>query len=145
MVAYSFQRQFVNPIRLGLRLEPLPAFPPARAPKLHTIRAIGKRRHARLGEMLQLYYGQRTKQCISIGTGRCTKNRIIRLYLKVDIVTWIEEDGGAPSIGNAVALDAFAVTDGFADWVELKKFWREQYPAVDVFNGRMIEWEGLAS
>lgn len=53
MVAYSFQPRFAAPIEQGL--------------KTHTLRAAGKRRHARVGEALQLYsYGQ---IAIAIGKG----------------------------------------------------------------------------
>lgn len=45
MVAYSYKRRFVTPIRVGLGL----------LPKRQTIRAHGLRRHARAGEELQHY------------------------------------------------------------------------------------------
>jgi hypothetical protein len=46
MVAYSFAPQFIDTIRSGT--------------KCQTIRPIGKRRHARTGEPVQLYTGMRT-------------------------------------------------------------------------------------
>jgi len=49
MVAYSFKARFADPI-IALT-------------KLQTIRANGKRRHARPGEAIQLYTAMRTKQC----------------------------------------------------------------------------------
>lgn len=49
MPAYNFQKQFAPLVESGQ--------------KRQTIRAIGKRRHARPGESLQLYTGQRTKAC----------------------------------------------------------------------------------
>ena len=65
MSAYSFKRRFVNPIRVGLCLDPIFQIgkhevsemeAPIR-PKRQTIRAEGKRRHARPGEIVQLYHG----------------------------------------------------------------------------------------
>ena len=52
MVAYSFNKQFIEPIRLGI--------------KTQTIRAHGKRRHAQMGDALQLYSGMRTAHCVRI-------------------------------------------------------------------------------
>jgi hypothetical protein len=52
MVAYNFRSQFVHPIRNGT--------------KIHTIRKIGKRPHAAVGDSLQLYTGMRTKKCRKI-------------------------------------------------------------------------------
>jgi len=51
MVAYSFQKQFVEPIQKGV--------------KTQTIRAH-RRRHARPGEPMQLFCGMRTKHCKKI-------------------------------------------------------------------------------
>lgn len=81
MVAYSFKRQFVAPIRIGLGKEVFDAAYRSDSvvlrPKRQTIRAIGKRRHARVGETLQLYTAMRTKQFQLIGKARCTVVRHI--------------------------------------------------------------------
>lgn len=45
----SIQRHFVDPVLIG------------RKPKSN--RALGKRRHARSGDAIQLYVGMRTKHC----------------------------------------------------------------------------------
>lgn len=49
MAAYNFQKRFATLIESG--------------DKNHTIRRIGKRRHASPGEAIQLYTGMRTKFC----------------------------------------------------------------------------------
>ena len=49
MVAYTFQARFAAAVEAG--------------EKAITIRTIGQRRHARIGERLQLYTGQRTRAC----------------------------------------------------------------------------------
>ena len=46
MVAYSFNKRFIQPIRVGLSSVSLSFDCP---PKLQTMRAIGRRRHARPG------------------------------------------------------------------------------------------------
>lgn len=123
MVAYSFQRQFVAPILAGR--------------KRHTIRAerTGRCQHAKLGDKLQLYTGMRTRHCKLIGRAVCQGRQPVRIDLVADIVALpgrFREGRGA--------LDAFAMSDGFADWDELKAFWREQHPGVTLFSGSLITW-----
>lgn len=52
MPAYNFRPCFIEPIRAGK--------------KTQTIRPVGKRRHAKPGDRLQLYTGMRTKCCAKI-------------------------------------------------------------------------------
>lgn len=83
MVAYSFRPQFVGPITVGLGLSFVNSFgvtPPTIRPKQQTIRAHGKRRHARPGDELQLYTGMRTKACRLIGRARCSEVQRIILW-----------------------------------------------------------------
>lgn len=123
MVAYSFNKQFIEPIRLGT--------------KTHTIRALGKRRHAKAGEMLQLYPGMRTAHCM----------RIIQDVPCIDSCTiWINFDDamrirrietfGIPVID----LDAFARRDGFDDLNDMAAFWKFTHGRMEKFIGRLIEW-----
>lgn len=163
MVAYSFQKRFVNPIRIGLGLA-LPGVPrihqggsfgpdgrdvieyvpdpnPPR-PKRQTIRAIGRRRHARPGENLQLYTAMRTKQCEKIGEATCISVNTIELQF----IAW----GSAVINGGKDAgdcfyddrLNDFARLDGFSDWEEMKAFWRDEH-GHDKFNGILIQWEPI--
>jgi hypothetical protein len=73
MVAYSYKARFVAPIRVGLDLPTLAehlemgGYHPGQIirPKRQTIRAKGKRRHARPGETLQqLFYGHAIDQVL---------------------------------------------------------------------------------
>jgi hypothetical protein len=76
MVAYSFKRQFVDPIRSGT--------------KAQTIRGRRIRPHAVPGDALQLYCGMRTKGCFLIARATCREVSPIRIVLR----TWeIEIDG----------------------------------------------------
>ncbi len=146
--AYSFKRRFVSPIRVGLGtatnerdgvvcgigLFRMPK------PKTQTIRQEGKRRHAREGEVVQLYHAQRTKQCFLIGLGLCTAAPQIRLYIKAEKVD-IE---GRPSIKHHADLDRFSERDGFLDWTDMRAFWRENHPdVIDLFLGRLVEWQAI--
>lgn len=150
MVAYSFQKEFVNPVRVGLGLEPLRAFPPAVGPKTHTMRdkRKGKGRHARIGEALQLYYAQRSRvHSMLINADvpvRCVDVQPVGLVFDDSDP---EEGEGviAPGLGiiswGYDSLDAFAIGDGFKDWAALRRFWREHHPGVDQFDGEIIFWE----
>lgn len=121
MVAYSFKAHFAGPIRSGT--------------KRQTLRN-DRKRHARVGETIQLYTGMRTKHCKLIGTALCLDTRLIRLDL---------EDGRVEfASGNAITelpnLDAFAQVDGFTDWRALMAFWAKEHPGVPQWSGVRISW-----
>jgi hypothetical protein len=141
MVAYSFQRRFVNPIRVGLRLEPLADFPPAAGPKRHTIRAPRLRNHASEGQPLELYFAQRTQYRFLIASTICTGRAPITLVFDSD-----PEFEGVISLGLGIAewgygsLDAFAVGDGFENWAALRQFWMVKRAGDFTFTGTIIFW-----
>lgn len=153
MPAYGFKAQFVAPIWVGLnRLMPdLPErYPRAETgikPKRQTIRAEGKRRHARPGETLQLYTAMRTKQCWKIGDALCKNVRPIRLEFHdgFDVVKIAGEDAFGADGPDIEKLDAFAQRDGFPTWDHLLTFWDENHDRIvskrGVFDGLLIEWE----
>lgn len=125
MVAYSFRPRFVEPIQAGT--------------KRQTIRAERKR-HARPGEALQLYTGMRTRHCELIGRAICERVFPVTLLFGDEA----EYEGIiAPGFGFAGGLDGFARLDGFADWKELRAFWREHHPGIDEFTGVLISWGEL--
>lgn len=124
MVAYSFKRRFVEPIRAGR--------------KAQTIRA-DRKRHARAGELLQLYTGMRTVQCGLIGLARCSSVEPVRI---------IPGSGGGVVLREGlltgpIGLNAFAAADGFANWSEFSDFWDLNHPGVGVFMGVLIKWIDL--
>ncbi len=140
MVAYSFKKQFIDPIVAGL--EPGPLLP---GMKRQTIRAP-RRRHARPGETMQLYAAMRTKNCRRIGVARCVAASSITI--------WLPTRDQAPRIGiEAMPVDAdlripseldeFAHFDGFADFSAMADFWRANHPGVTEFTGVLIRWEPL--
>lgn len=123
MVAYSFKARFEAPILARI--------------KCQTIRAEGRRRHARTGEELQLYYGMRTVSCRLLARATCVSAKSVRLMLATDLV---RIDGRATH-SLMPGLDAFAVRDGFGDWGDLKAFWREEHgSSVSDFEGVLIDW-----
>lgn len=147
MVAYSFKKRFIDPIRVGLSSVSL-SFDCQ--PKRQTIRAIGKRRHARPSETLQLYTAMRTKQCRKIGEARCVSFEGVLLkwsewpaFMTYDISE--REPGVWRRVGNIrpiLDMDAFARLDGFADFNDMAAFWREEH-GPETFEGALIKWEPI--
>lgn len=135
MVAYSFKRRFVDPIKAGLGHAPSRYY--LTMPKRQTIRA-DRKRHARPGEELQLYCGMRTKGCFLIGRARCIDVQSIRLR-RLDRLVKI---GDRPQLRRLFELDAFARADGFADWHDLTEFWRDEHAGQN-FVGVIIFWEPI--
>lgn len=133
MVAYSFKARFVPRIEDGT--------------KPHTIRAHGKRRHARLGEDLQLYTAMRTRQCRLIGTAVCIDSALIDLYLDEDgprgACAFIQHGGGDKTTIFPFGMDRFAIADGFSSWAEMRQFWAETHPGIGLFSGVMVTWGGF--
>lgn len=119
MVAYNFQAQFAPDVEAGR--------------KRQTIRSEGKRRHAQIGDTVQLYTGMRTKGCRQIGTGICTTSTYCA----------IREDG--ITLGNhpKVNIEEFARADGFRDFDHMKQWFRDTHGLP--FTGRLIAWEPKSS
>lgn len=112
MPAYNFQKQFAPLVESGQ--------------KRQTIRSIGKRRHARPGESLQLYTGQRTRvcrkllspdpECVSVQNVYMLKiierrrdSHAYQLYLDGKLVFWdeVSEIAGADGFENSTAFFNF--------------------------------------
>ncbi len=124
MVAYSFQRRFIDPIVTGS--------------KCQTIRAEGARRHAMPGKVLQLYFGMRTKYCRKIIPDQvCVRcDSVLLDFGPVRSVVI----GGRTKLYSVGDLDRFAVCDGFENWEDLVAFWAQFHPDVVEFYGVMPGW-----
>lgn len=123
MVAYSFQRRFAPPISTLV--------------KRQTIRA-DRRRHARPGEMLQLFTGMRTRHCAKIiADPRCLS--VEPIVLRMDDASCIVEGeiGGTP----IKDLDALAILDGFESLSDMSGFWVMSHGKIEVFRGVLIMWQ----
>ena len=122
MVAYNFQTQFVAPIQAGA--------------KRQTIRRRGMRRHARRGDLLQLYTGQRTKHCRKIldADPKCVDVYLVTILVTEDTITDVFVDGHR--VGS---LEQFARRDGFPDLAAMHEFWMRSHD-VGPFSGVLIEW-----
>lgn len=121
MVAYNFRPEYEPRIQDGS--------------KRSTIRPRGKRRHARIGESLQLYVGMRTDACRKIRDAVCAHRSEVtirrlangRLSLKV---------GGIALAGEQ--LERFVRRDGFDDCEAFLRFFERRYGLP--FVGEYIEW-----
>ncbi len=130
MVAYSFKPSFLAPIRA---LE-----------KQQTIR-LPRKRHARPGEALQFFTGQRMRP-VRIGGAVCARVCEVRLDFEAGSVTLDD----AVVIQGAEALDSFAVRDGFnaarwpnlgfGSWEYMARWWALTHPEKRVFRGVLIDW-----
>lgn len=136
MVAYSFKQRFVVPILIGLG-QPVEKSAAGMKPKLQTIRAIGKRRHARPEEQLQLYQGMRTRDCWLIGRSTCTAVHPIAIKIGKSAMD-LTLDGARLLSGGA---DEFALRDGFESLEDMHAFWRENHPRVRRFDGVCVLWK----
>ena len=133
MVAYSFNKRFAEPIASG--------HPATGIVKRQTIRAPRKR-HARPGELLQLYQGMPTKHCVRIIPDQlCTAVRPIRLWIARGYVQLLDT---GEAFGTTALLDRFARVDGFLHWDDMREFWTAAHEqAADpelAFQGVMICW-----
>ena len=129
MVAYSFKSQFTSAIGLGT--------------KTQTVRAVRKR-HARPGEIMQLYRGQRTKYCLKLADVMCTGVCPISVMVSKknpELIDWIEIDGNLLSDFD---VEAFAKADGFYPNGQTSRFWMGRFWLLShgegVFEGVLISW-----
>jgi hypothetical protein len=141
MVAFNFEKRFVNSIRKGLGLPPLEDFPPAVSFKRHTIRARRERGEPKEGDALQLYFGQRTQHCILIGRTVCIGISPLTLMFDDD-----DESEGVVSPGFGIGqwgyatLDEFAQGDGFPNWRAFRHYWRSEREVTE-FEGSIVFWQ----
>lgn len=124
MVAYSFNPRFVPLIESGR--------------KCQTIRQPRKR-HAHPGEELQLYTGQRTRNCRLLGRAKCVSVHEIELFTYSFCLLSIELDG-IPFDGD---MNAFAIADGFTGLADMWGFWRKTH-GFGEFRGVLVRWAPLS-
>lgn len=115
MVAYNFQSRFASLIESGV--------------KRQTIRALGSRRHASAGELLQLYTGQRTKHCRKLLEAECLSVQAIEISPGGGI--YLDDEWLHPSRAFGLAKQ-----DGFENLDEFMVFFADRLP----FEGLLIRW-----
>lgn len=122
MVAYSFKKRFAEPILAGT--------------KRQTIRSHRKR-HARPGEVIQLYTGMRTPYCKLQGRAICIGVYPVSIGVGLERIGVVMVDGGILE-----DLDEFARSDGFRDAVDMHKFWITEH-GHGLFDGVLVRWSRL--
>jgi hypothetical protein len=115
MVAYSFQDRFADAVQSGQ--------------KTQTIRAKGKRRHARPGDKLQLYSGMRTKACRKLRDAVC--HDACPILIEHDRITTFQPQ-------EFLDREETARLDGFSSWAEMRD-WFDGVHGLP-FHGVMIRW-----
>ena len=127
MVAYNFRQEFAGDV--------------ADLVKRQTIRADGKRRHARPGELLQLYTGMRTKGCrkLVLPDPPCKSTEPIA----IDFNYYSEGEYGitATVSGKRLTdqeLEALAQADGFENVDAMHWFFCTTHRVP--FRGTLIKW-----
>lgn len=119
MVAYSFKKRFKPAIIAG--------------DKPFTIRGRGKRRHARTGDMVQLYCGMRTKHCHKIQNDvACRSTHDCIIHFERGEIVDIELDGR-----HVADLERFACYDGFEDLSDMSHFWADNH-GTGSYTGRTL-------
>lgn len=121
MAAYNFQKQFAPLVENGK--------------KRQTIRAVGKRRHAKPGEPIQLYTGMRTKVCRKLITPDpvCVEVSLLCIHLGHPRATVNGQ------IIEGKALDNLAKADGFNTAEEMREWFSTVHGLP--FHGLIIKWE----
>lgn len=116
MVAFNFQAQFAPDIRSGR--------------KTQTIRRTAR---CKTGDAVQLYTGQRTKQCTLIGTATCAICEPIT----------IDENYVSTGFYRLPSGDAehIAKIDGFRSLQDMRDWFRARYGLP--FDGHRVMWNGF--
>lgn len=114
MVAFNFSPEFAADVEAGR--------------KTQTIRRSAR---ARAGQGVQLYTGQRTKECRRLGEGICIDS------------TYVGLTAAGITLGDVSRFprdyDEFARADGFADYAAMWKWFSERYET-NSFTGYITRW-----
>lgn len=118
MVAFNFKPQYVDAIESNI--------------KCSTIR---QKLRAKVGDSLQLYVGQRTKNCRKIKDTTCIGTAKIQINeQQLYILTEVK----GICIPNPIDIPFFA-QEGFKNAEDMRQFFREQYGLP--FTGYLVTWE----
>lgn len=117
MVAINFSERFAGPVERG--------------EKCQTIRRTAK---CKPGDKLQIYTGQRTKNC------RKLLDAVCKGVAKVKITRGTLEISGHVFMSDTAA--AFARADGFSTFDEMFRWFSDRYDT-QVFEGYVITWDSV--
>jgi len=120
MPALNFQKQFADKVKKG--------------EKLQTIRAIRKRPFVR-GDVLYLYTGMRTKNCVKLGESYCIDIADVEIIDKENV----KVDG---MLLNRFMRDELASNDGFKNYYEMAEWFSKIHGLP--FSGQLIKWQKVS-
>ncbi len=133
-MAYSFEKIFSSVVPAGTRAQMI------------CVECAGRSRHARPGEMVQLYTGMRTRQCRRLGESPCVEVLPVRFAFSKRGAAELMQVGERYLVTGA-QMDAFAWADGFADLEAMARFWWAEHPPGEgnilTFEGVLIRWSAL--
>jgi len=116
MALINFQKRFADDVEAGI--------------KRQTIRAPRKR-PIKVGEILYLYTGVRTKQAHKLKEVICKSVENITIWDYEILI-------GGVSLYSIDHLHNFAISDGFEDYHDMMKWFRKTHSLP--FNGQLIKW-----
>ena len=116
MVALSFKKEFADAVSSGQ--------------KHQTIRENTK---AKAGVALQLYYGQRTKQC------RKLKDAVCVSVQKITVMQAGVQVAGSTFVAG-IRADDFAKADGFQTYADMWEFFKDRANEHGEFIGYLVKW-----
>lgn len=134
MVAYNFQPQFV-PVIISWE-------------KHQTIRAARKKRHAHVGERLQLYSGQRTKNCQKLFDNDPICNAVdsVEIYItdggKIEQIVLNGRNLNSHEIEDFAKADGFMSVNGLTARDAMGEFFLD-YHGSGLFRGKVIRWSAV--
>ena len=117
MVAFNFQERFADKVASG--------------EKPSTIRSTMR---CKIGDSIQLYTGQRTKECRKLGEGVCVGVAEITIGL-ADGTPWAISG----RIGEVFHHSRLSQQEGFKNEMEMVDFFRQRYGLP--FTGYLHAWE----
>ena len=129
MVAYNFQPRFAAKIQSGQ--------------KRQTIRQLGKRRHARCGEPVQLYTGMRTSACRKLIHPDPLCTAVAPIAISEAGLTRIAAFSPLNDVEGHPLDDDFARADGFETAAEMLTWSNEAYGLP--FTGFLIIWAPITA
>lgn len=136
MADYSFKPRFILPIELGTKQQTIRRYRPRWAAALVVDDRL--KGHAKVGGPVGLKTGSRFKPRF-IGHAVAQLVDHVRLDFRLD-KRWLFGHMGWDTAEKVGDLDRFAVLDGFADWADMREFWREEHDGAVEFAGARIFW-----
>jgi hypothetical protein len=126
MPAYNFQSRFAGAVADGR--------------KTQTIRALRKDgRVPRVGQTAYLYTGMRSSAARKLGDGMIVEVHNIKIsHMGIAVET---EEVQTAILRKVETLDAFAKSDGFSNWQEMRDWFSATHGLP--FEGHLIMWELL--